>query len=264
MNRLHPSAVVDASAELGEGVEVGPFAVIEAGAVIGSGCVIGPHAVIHGAVRLGRDCRVHAGAVLGDTPQDLAFTPVPSTVAIGDRCVIREGVTIHRGTAEGSVTRTGADCYLMANSHLAHNVTLGNHVILANGVLLAGYVEVGDRAFLSGNTSVHQFVRIGRLAMLGGLSAISQDVPPFMTTEPGAYNRLAGLNTVGLKRAGLPPETRTALKHAFKILFRSGMARSTAVAELRAGTAPPPEVEEMLSFVEGSKRGVCSGRSAAS
>jgi UDP-N-acetylglucosamine acyltransferase len=211
---------------------------------------------------MGRDCVVHAGAVLGETPQDLAFKPVPSTVEIGDRCVIREGVTIHRGTAEGSVTRTGNDCYLMANSHLAHNVTLGNQVILANGVLLAGYVEVGDRAFLSGNAVVHQFVRIGRLAMLGGLSGISQDVPPFCTTESGVVNRLAGLNTVGLKRAGIPPETRTALKQAFRILFRSGLTRTTAVADLRSGPDLPPEVEEVLRFVEGSKRGVCSGRPA--
>ena len=254
---IHPTAVVDHGAVLGADVVVGPFAVIDRDTQIGDGCVIGPHAVIHRYTSIGPGGRIHAGAVLGDLPQDLAFKPdTVSYVRIGARAWIREGVTIHRGTKADTVTEVGDDCFLMANSHLAHNVKLGNNVILVNGALLAGYVEVGDYAFISGNAVVHQFVRIGRLAMMGGQGAVSQDIPPFCTGRSGAGNEILGLNIVGLRRAGFKPETRQALKAAFKTLYRSGLTISRAVDKIRA-ECTDPAVAEFADFIAASKRGVC-------
>ncbi|MCB1101645.1 MAG: acyl-ACP--UDP-N-acetylglucosamine O-acyltransferase [Kiritimatiellae bacterium] len=242
-------------------VVVGPYAIISAGVTLGAGCVVGPHVVIHPYVTIGERCALHAGAVIGDTPQDLSFKEVPSFVEIGNQCILREGVTIHRGTKENTSTRVGDHCLLMANSHLAHNVELADHVILANGVMLAGYVTVGERVFIGGGAGLHQFIRVGRLAMIGGLSGLSQDVPPFCTTSSVTYNELAGLNTVGLKRAGFSPEVRTEIKRAFKCYFRSGLSRAAAEAQLEAA-GPSDPVRELITFVRESKRGVCSARSA--
>ena len=189
--KQHASAIVDKSAVIGNDVEIGPFAVIGADVDLGDGCVIGPHAVIHPYTALGSGCRVHAGAVIGDLPQDLAFKQVRSFVEIGADCVLREGVTVHRGTEEGTKTSLGDECFLMANSHVGHNCLVGDGVILANGALLGGRVEVGAGAFISGNSAVHQFVKVGRLAMLAGLSGISKDLPPFCTTHGATINHLA-------------------------------------------------------------------------
>ena len=174
---------------------------------------------------------------------------------IGADCVIREGVTIHRGTKPDTATVVGEGCFLMANSHLAHNVRLGNRVILANGVLLAGYVEVGDNVFCGGNAAVHQFCRIGRLAMLQGLAGISQDVPPFCTMHGTTMNGVAGLNIVGLRRAGLTPEQRLEIKHAFKLLYHSGLNYRDAVTRIRA-ELPPGPAQELADFTATSKRGI--------
>jgi UDP-N-acetylglucosamine acyltransferase len=247
---------VDPLAELGTNVSVGPFAWIEAGARIGDGCEIGPHVAVFRHTTLGPNCRVHAGAALGDLPQDVAFKPVESFARIGANCVIREGVTIHRGTKAGTATETGEGCYLMAFCHLAHNVRLGNGVIIANGALLAGYVDVGDRAFISGNCAIHQFVRIGRLAMLGGMSALSKDVPPFCTVGPLSFNTVSGLNVVGMRRAGLPPESRAEVRRAFRILYLSGLNVTQATEEIRAGFQAGPALE-ICAFAEQSARGIC-------
>ena len=211
---------------------------------------------------LGRRCRVHACAVLGDLPQDLAFNDEPSYVKIGSNCVLREGVTIHRGTKPGTSTIVGDNCFLMANSHLAHNVQLGNGVIIANGALLAGYVEVGERAFISGNAVIHQFTRIGRLAMLSGCSGIGKDVPPFCTTVGVCRNRIAGLNVVGLRRAGIGPEDRQAIRGAIKVLYRSGLNVSQALERIKK-EFPQPAVQEICAFIEASKRGICTMRDEA-
>lgn len=260
---IHPTAVIEAGAEMGRDVQCGPFSFVGAGARIGNACVLGPHVAVLGNTVLGDGCRVHAGAVIGDEPQDLAFKPdTRSYVRIGAGCVIREGVTIHRGTKPETVTEVGENCFLMANSHLAHNVRLGRNVILANGVLLAGYVDVGDRAFISGNTAVHQFARIGRLAMLGGAAGFSKDVPPFCMTKSGWFNRVVGLNVVGLRRSGMSPEVRLQVKKAFVMLYRSGWNVSQAVDKMKAAFPDGP-ARELWEFVESSKRGICgAGRSA--
>lgn len=253
---IHPTAIIDPRAVLGPDVTVGPFAVVDADVEIGEGSVIGPHVVIHRYTTVGPGCRVHAGVVLGDLPQDLAFAGAVSRVRIGRDCVIREGVTINRGTKEGTETVVGAGCYLMANSHLGHNVRLGDQVILANGAMLGGYVEVGDRAFVSGNVLLHQFIRVGRLAMLSGGAGLSKDVPPFCTAHGVATNAIAGLNLVGLRRAGLTADERQQVKRAFDRLYRSGLNVTQAVAALRKEFTAGP-AGEFAPFIEASKRGIC-------
>ncbi len=253
---IHPTAIIDPRAALGPNVTIGPFAVIEADVEIGAGCAVGPHVVLHRHTTVGPGCRIHAGAVLGDLPQDLAFAGAASQVRIGRDCVIREGVTINRGTKEGTATVLGAGCYLMANSHLGHNVRVGDQVIVANGALLGGYVDVGDRVFVSGNVLLHQFIRVGRLAMLSGGAGLSKDVPPFCTAHGVRTNAVAGLNLVGLRRAGLSVDERQQVKRAFDVLYRSGLNVTQAVAVLkREFTAGP--AAEFAPFIEASKRGIC-------
>ncbi|MFN2351006.1 MAG: acyl-ACP--UDP-N-acetylglucosamine O-acyltransferase [Kiritimatiellia bacterium] len=253
---IHATAVIEPGAELGENVTIGPMAYIAANVRIERDCVIGPHAVILDYTSLGEGCRVHAHAVLGDFPQDTAFVNAPSFLKIGSQCIIREGVTMHRGTKPESVTEVGPGCFLMANSHLAHNVKLGAGVVIANGALLAGYVEVGERAFISGNCLLHQFIRVGRVAMLSGGCALNKDVPPFCMTLGARSNQLAGLNVVGLRRAGFNPGQRLELKRAFGILFKSGLNMSQALEALRR-ELPEGAARELAEFITGSKRGVC-------
>jgi len=253
---IHTTAVVDRGAELGKDVNIGPFAYVERDVRIGDGTAVGPHASILQHTTVGPGCRIHAGATLGDIPQDLSFKNPVSHVRIGAKCTIREGVTIHRGTKPDTATEIGDECFLMAFSHFAHNVKLGKSVIVANGTLCAGYVEVGDRAFISGNCAVHQFVRIGRLAMLGGLSAISKDVPPFFTTRPACLNSVASCNFVGMRRAGLDTKARTEVRKAFMILYRSERNISQALEEIRATFSAGP-VLEICDFIDQSKRGIC-------
>ncbi len=253
---IHRTAIVEDGVTLGSEVEVGPYAYVEAGAVIGDQSRIGPHAVVYGRVCLGQRCTVHAGAVLGDTPQDMGFDGGESAVRVGDDCVIREGVTIHRGTKPGTETVVGNECFLMAFSHLAHNVRLGNQVIVANGAVMGGYAEVGDRAFISGNTSVHEFVKVGRLAMMGGGGGMSKDLPPFCTTRPVTLNGVAGLNVVGMRRAGMSSSERADVKQAFNILYRSGLNTTQARAQLAETFSSGPG-QEFVEFIDASTRGVC-------
>lgn len=254
---IHATALISKKAELGSDVDVAPYAIIGDHCRIGDRCIIGPHVIIHPFTTLGAGTRVHAGAVIGDLPQDVGFNGGRSEVIIGANCIIREGVTIHRGTKEGTRTVVGDGCFLMACSHLGHNVQLGQSVIVANGALLAGYVEVGDRAFISGNAVVHQFCRIGRLAMLSGLSAIGKDVPPYCVTAAVTRNRVAGLNIVGMRRAGLGAEERRQIKAAFDILYRSGLNVSQAVERIKA-LFPSGPAADFWQFAEASKRGLCA------
>jgi UDP-N-acetylglucosamine acyltransferase len=253
---IHATAVVEDGVVLGNDVSVGPFSYIESGAVIGDGCRIGPHVTIYRWTTLGDECEVHAGAVLGDTPQDYGFGGGESFVKIGDRCIIREGVTVHRGTSEGSSTVIGSGCMFMAFSHFAHNVEVGDNVIVANGTLLGGYVSIGERAFVSGNVSIHQFTKIGRLAMLGGNSVATKDVPPFCTTHTAMENRVGGINIVGMRRAGFSREQLSEVKEAFKIIYRSGLNVSQAKEALKLRFSDGPG-SEFADFIEKSERGIC-------
>jgi len=257
--KIHPTAVVHKDAELAADVVIGPYAVIDEKVKLGAGVKIGPHAVVYRYSSLAQGCVVHAHAIIGDLPQDLVYKDTVSYVRISSGTTIREGVTIHRGTKPETVTEVGSNCYLMANSHLAHNVKMGNNVIVCNGALLAGYVEVGDRAFISGNCVIHQFVRIGRLAMLGGNSGISQDVLPFCMAASVHLNVITGLNVVGMRRAGISAADRIVVKRIFSVLFRSGLNMTQAVTKLKQDQSP--YAQEICRFIESSKRGICGFKS---
>jgi UDP-N-acetylglucosamine acyltransferase len=250
---VHPTAVVAPGARLGKDVSIGPFAVIEDDTTIGDGCEIRAHAVVKRFTTLGQGNRVHEGAVLGGEPQDVAFTGADSRLVIGDRNLIREGVTIHRSTKPGGATRIGSDCFLMAYVHVAHDDRLGDRVIVANNVALAGHVEIADRAFLSGGVVVHQFCRIGRMAMVGGNAKVVQDCLPFVITD-GHPARARGLNVVGLRRAGVTASQLRVLHEAYRLLLRSGLPAVAALEKLEA--LGDPLASELAAFVRASKRGI--------
>jgi UDP-N-acetylglucosamine acyltransferase len=255
--RIHPTAVVDRSADIGVDAEIGPFAIIEAGARIGDRSRIVASSFIARGVEIGEDCEIHVGAVIGQPAQIRDLRGPGGTTVIGPRTVIREHVTVHRASREGRVTRVGADNLLMAGCHIAHDCQTGTAVTIANGTLLAGCVTIGDRAFLSGNVVVHQFVRIGELAMIGGLSRVSKDVPPYMLIV--GDSKVCGVNIVGLRRAQFTPAQRQAVRRAYSVLYRSGYAISRAVDRLQAEPGSP-EIDAILRFIETSTRGLCAPR----
>ncbi len=254
---IHPTAVVDPGARLGSDVEIGPFCYVQRDTEIGDGCELLSHVSVLAHTTLGKHCRVHAGAVLGGLPQDTGFKGEVSYARIGDDCVLREGVTINRGTKPESATVVGNGCMLMATVHCAHNVQLGNHVTVANCTGFAGYVTVGERAFISGMITVHQFVNIGKLAMVGLSAVLTKDLPPYCTARPATENGVGGMNVVGMRRAGMTADARAAVKYAFKVLYGSGLNVTQAVAVLEQGPRGP-EVDAILEFIRGSKRGICA------
>ncbi len=256
MSEIHPTAVVHPGAKIGANVRVGPFAFVDEHVEIGDGCVLASHVAVVGHTTIGEGCRLHSGAAVGGEPQDLGYKGEVSYVRVGKRCTIREYVTIHRGTKPGTVTEVGDDCFLMALVHLAHNVRLGNRVIIANGTMLGGYVEVGDRAFISGSVTVHQFVKIGRLAMVGGAAGLSKDVPPFCLVQSMGRNVIAGLNIVGMRRAGITPDERKAIKEAFRTLYQGGMNVHQAAEVLKGRFAQGP-ASEFAPFIAQAHRGLC-------
>ncbi len=252
---IHPTAIVSSRAKLGERVEVGPFAIIGEGCEVGDDCVIAPRATLERDVKLGTGVKVGIGSVLGGAPQDLKYAGEHPTVEIGDGTVIREFVTINRGTSQSFKTSVGTRCLLMSYVHLAHDCHLGNGVILGNTVQLAGHVIIDDRATLSGLSGVHQFVRIGRNSFIGGCSRVSKDIPPFLKAV-GNPIRLYGLNGVGLQRNGFPEEVVRELKRADRLFFRSDLNLSQALERAETELQLFPEVRELMEFVEGSGRGV--------
>lgn len=252
---IHPTALVDAEAVLGQGVTVGPWAIVGPGVTVGDGCEIGPRVTIERDTVLGEDCRIFTGAVLGTDPQDLKFQGERTLLEVGDRTVIREYATLNRGTSASGRTVVGSDCLLMAYTHVAHDCELGNHVILSNSVNMAGHVIMEDWVIVGGITPIHQFVRIGAHAFVGGGSRIPQDVPPY-TRVAGSPAKLYGLNSVGLERRGFSPETRQALKRAYRILFQSKLTLSKAVARAEEEIPGVPEVGHLLSFIRASERGI--------
>ncbi|HYD47620.1 MAG TPA: acyl-ACP--UDP-N-acetylglucosamine O-acyltransferase [Terriglobales bacterium] len=253
---IHPTAVVDRRAEIDATAEIGPFVVIEGPVTVGPRTRLQAHTVILGTTELGADNVVHAGAVIGDTPQDRTYDGAISRVRIGDRNVIREHVQIHRGTRADSVTVVGDDNYLMASAHVAHNCAVGNEVTIANGSMLGGHVQVADRVFIGGNSAVHQHVVIGRLAFLRGGSRADKDVPPFAMMDE--LNIVRGINRIGLQRAGFEAEQIRALHRAFRVLFFRRRNLRQALAELPE--IHSAEVLELIEFLRRpSKRGVCHG-----
>lgn len=252
--RVHATAVLDPTVELGEGVEVGPYAVLGPNVRLGAGTHIGAHVVIERDTRLGTDCRVHAGAVLGGDPQDLKYGGEAAPLIIGDRTVIRECATVNRGTSARGRTEVGADCLLMAYSHVAHDCLLGDHVILANSVNMGGHCELGDWVIVGGITAIHQFVQIGAHAFIGGSSAVRKDVPPFVKAA-GDPLRLFGLNSVGLQRRGFTDEERAGLRRAYRLLFQSKSNLRDAMVTARSELSGR-HVDALLDFIERSERGV--------
>jgi UDP-N-acetylglucosamine acyltransferase len=257
---IHPTAIVHPKAKLDPTAHVGPYAVIDEGVEIGAHCIIGPHVYLTGLTCIGAHNRFHAGCVIGDAPQDVKYDGTPTRLRIGDHNLFREHVTVHRSNTADAETVIGSHNFLMANSHVAHNCRLGDFVIIANGALLGGHVTVQDRAFISGNCLVHQFTRIGTLALMQGGAGVSKDLPPFTVALRG--NEICGLNSVGLRRAGFTAGQRLELKQLYHALFRRGqnlrIALVAARKKFRSTTA-----KTLLDFVASAKRGVCADVSRA-
>jgi UDP-N-acetylglucosamine acyltransferase len=258
---IHPTAVIDSHAEIHPDCEIGPYVVVEGPVKIQRRTRVMAHATILGWTEIGEGNEIHPGAVLGGAPQDKGYSGAETYLKIGGHNVFRELVQVHRGTEPGSSTIIGADNYLMAGAHVGHNCRLGNHIVIVNGALLAGHVEVGDGAFISGNCVVHQFVRVGELSLMRGLSGASRDVPPYSIID--WQHTVRGVNAVGLKRAGFDERKIRALKEAFRVLFRKGRNLKLAIGELEAKKDLTPEVLSLLAFIKSSKRGVCFGPTAA-
>lgn len=252
---IHPAAIVHSSARLAPDVAIGPYSVIAEEVEIGEGCVIADSVRIDRWSRMGKNVQVYHGAAVGGPPQDLKFRGERSCTEIGDRTVIREFVTINRGTGEGGTTRIGSEVLLMAYAHVAHDCEVEEGAILANSVNLAGHVTIEKYAIVGGITPVHQFVRIGKYAIVGGASRVAQDVVPFAKAS-GNPLKIYGLNTIGLTRRGLSLETQEILKKSFRILFRSGLNTSQALERIKGGLPQTPEIQYLIRFVETTKRGI--------
>jgi len=252
--RVHPTAVVAPEAVLGDHVEIGAFAVIEGPVTLGPGCVVRPAAYLYGPMTMGQGNVIHTGAVLGERPQHLKFGDEPTTLEIGDGNVFREHVTIHRGTAASMKTVIGNHNFFMVNCHVGHDSVIGDRCILTNGALVAGHCHLHDNVIISGNSVVHQHSRLGRLAMLCGISATSKDIPPFVMQQGG--DNVVGINLIGMKRAGMSREQIHAVREAFRILYREGLILPAAIAKLEAELGEVDVIQEMVCFLRGCTKGI--------
>ncbi|MEW6516063.1 MAG: acyl-ACP--UDP-N-acetylglucosamine O-acyltransferase [candidate division FCPU426 bacterium] len=251
---IHPAAIVHPHARLGEGVVVGPGALIGEHVVIGERTQVGPYAVIDGWTAIGADCRIFTGAILGTECQDLKYRGERSYLRVGDRNIIREYVTMNRATGEDKATVIGSDNLFMAYCHVAHNCTIGNHNILANAIGMAGHVTIMDHANIGGLDTIHQGVRIGSYAMIGGGSRVPKDIPPYILCG-GSPLRIAGINRVGLERKGFSPERLAVVERAYRILYRSKLNITQALERLEA-EPPEPEIALLVAFIKASDRGI--------
>jgi UDP-N-acetylglucosamine acyltransferase len=257
--QIHPTAIVDAKTNLGVEVKIGPYAIVEAGCVIGDYSEIRAHAVIGKGTLMGPRNQIGYGAVIGGDPQDIGFKNARTWVELGSGNKIREYATIHRATVENTATSLGNDNFIMGGVHLGHDVKVGNRTIMANNALLAGFVQVEDGVFLGGATVVHQHTRIGRLAITRGGTRLGKDVPPFfMATDT---NVVAGINRIGLRRAGYAHDLRRAIQAAFDMLYRSDLNVSQALGEIEQKFRQP-EIAHLIAFVRSTKRGICKGERA--
>lgn len=260
MHTIHPTAVVSPGARLGKNATVGPYAVIEHGVEIGDDCCIAGRVTIKEGVRMGNRNEVCEGAVLGGKPQHLRAPARQGVLIIGEGNTIRENVTIHKGLEEGKQTVVGDNNLIMVSAHIAHDCSIGSNTIIANNVMLAGHVEVHDRAYLSGAVGVHQFCRIGRMAMVGGQAHIKKDVPPYVTVD-GRASKIVGLNLIGLRRNGFQGADIVRLKQAYRLLYRSGNSFETVVGQL-ARDFPTGPAAEFARFLSGGRRGFLAERLA--
>jgi UDP-N-acetylglucosamine acyltransferase len=257
--RIHPSAILSPEVELGDDVEVGPLAVLEGPIRLGPGCVIRPGAFLVGPLTMGCGNVVHSGAVLGERPQHLKYKGELTTLEIGEHNTFREHVTVHRGTSYSGRTVIGNHNFFMVHSHIAHDCIIGDRCIFTNGCLLAGHCIVEDNVILSGNSAVHQFVRIGRLALLSGCSCTTRDMPPFIVQQ--GIDTVSGINVIGMKRAGMNGEQINAVRTAFRVLYREGLPLPAAQAKLERDLGRVDVVREMLDFLHGCTKGINPMRS---
>ena len=255
MGSIHPTAVVARGAQIPEDCEIGPYCIIGENVVLGPGCRLHSHVVIDGHTALGKENEIFPFASIGLKTQDLKWKGGVTRTVIGDRNTFREYVTIHSATSDGEATVVGSNNHILAYCHMAHNVQLGNHVIMSNVATLAGHVTVEDHAVVGGLAAVHQFCRIGKMSIIGGCSKVVQDVPPFMLAD-GNPARTRTINKVGMERNGVTEEAQSALKQAFKILFREKLAISNALERIEKEIAPLPEIQHLVSFTRASERGI--------
>lgn len=253
---IHPTAIIDPSAQIDDNVSIGPYSIIKSDVKIGSGTTIGPYTTIENYVTIGEDCQIYQYASIGGAPQDLKFHGEQSYLEIGSGTIIREFVTINRGTeAGGGITKVGEHNYLMAYTHIAHDCITGKQVILANNSTLAGHVIIGDNATIGGLVAIHQFVNVGDYAYIGGKSAVVKDIPPYVIAA-GDRATLHGLNNVGLKRHQFSNSTIKELKKTYRIFFRIGLTVKQAIERVKAEVEQLPEVKNFIDFIIKSTRGV--------
>lgn len=255
MINIHPTAIVDAASEIGDGVSIGPYTVIQDDVIIGDDCQIGSHVLIHSGTRLGKNCRVFKGAVLATDPQDLKYAGEKTTLEISDNTTVREFCTLNRGSSHRKRTVIGSKTLLMAYVHVAHDCIIGNNVILANAINMAGHVTIEDFVSVGGMTPMHQFVRIGQHAFIGGGLRVSKDVPPYILAagEPLTY---AGINRIGLSRRGFSTETMLQLRRAYKLIYRSNLNTTQAINQIEETMEKTPEIQKILDFIKSSERGI--------
>lgn len=255
MTEIHATALVDSDARIGDHVIISPFAIVEGDVVIGDHTWVGPHVLIASGARIGKGCKIHKGAVISTIPQDLKFKGEKTTLEIGDETVVREYCTLNRGTRERWVTKIGKNCLLMAYVHVAHDCILGDNVILANAVNMAGHVLIEDYAGIGGMTPVHQFVRIGRHAFIGGGFRVPKDIPPYILAA-GEPLQFAGVNSVGLRRRGFSSEQIGKIQRVYKLMYRQNFNVSQALTRIKEEFPLKDEVKVIVDFFETSDRGV--------
>jgi len=251
---IHKTAIIHPTAKIPDSAEIGAYAIIGENTILGAGVSVGPHALVE-CSEIGDNCRIHGHTAVGTAPQDLKYKNEPTKLIMGPDCTVREFAMLNRGTTASGKTVIGSGCLFMAYSHVAHDCILGKNIIMANAATLGGHVEVGDRAVFGGLVAVHQFNRIGRMAMIGGGAMVSQDILPF-TQAQGDRATLKGLNLVGMKRASMAKETIEEVKSAYRTLFLSGLLMEEALEQLEAA-GPGAEVREMIQFIHDSERGIC-------
>lgn len=256
--KIHTTAIVDKRAKLADDIEVGPYTIIGPNAEIAKGTVIGSHVTIDGYTYIGEGNRIFTGAVIGSIPQDLKYRGQKSFLKIGKNNIIREYVTMNPGTGEGAVTSVGDKNLFMAYSHVAHDCVIGNSCIIANLGTFAGHVTLEDRVVIGGLAAVHQFVKVGKMAIIGGCSKVVQDIPPFSTCD-GNPAKVYGLNLIGIKRAGLAQKAQSELKKAFRILFHSGLILKHGMKKVEKDVELIEEVRYLINFLKGTERGVSKG-----